>query len=87
MATGKAGRRTGKVGVAHTQRKAPVKRVRKNMDMDPAKLAAAQRVLGTSSETETVDRALELAIGRRRLSELMDQFAARGGLRGYDPQA
>lgn len=87
MATSKAGRRSGKVDVPRTSKKAPVRRVRKNMDMDPAKLAAAQRVLGTRSETETVDRALELAIGRRRLSELMDQFAARGGLRAYDAQA
>ena len=30
-------------------------RVRKNMDMDSSKLAAAQRVLGTRTETETED--------------------------------
>jgi Arc/MetJ family transcription regulator len=57
------------------------------MDMEPAKLAAAQQALGTKSETETVDRALEITIGRRRLSELIDRFAARGGLRAYDAQA
>ena len=37
-------------------------RVRKNMDMDAAKLAAAQRVLGARTETETVDRALDYVV-------------------------
>jgi hypothetical protein len=34
-------------------------RTRKNMDMDAAKLAEAQKVLGARSETETVDLALD----------------------------
>jgi hypothetical protein len=88
MATEKAGRRLPKPNVARARKsKTSATRVRKNMDMDPAKLRAAQQALGTESETETVDRALEVVIGRQRLGELMDRFAARGGLRAYDAQA
>jgi Arc/MetJ family transcription regulator len=62
-------------------------RVRKNMDMDPDKLAAARKALGTGSETETVDRALDLAIGREQIRKAMDRIGARGGLELYDPDA
>jgi hypothetical protein len=62
-------------------------RARKNMDMDPAKLAAARRALGTATDTETVDRALDLAIGRARFDAAMDRITARGGLNAYDRTA
>ena len=57
------------------------------MDMDPAKLAAARRALGTATDTETVDRALDLAIGRARFDAAMDRITARGGLNAYDRTA
>ena len=70
----------------YTTRPAPrAGRVRKNMDMDPVKLVAAQRALGTATETETVDRALGLAIGRARFDAALNRITARGGLRAYDP--
>ena len=59
-------------------------RVRKNMDMDPAKLSQAQAVLGTATETETVDRALDLVLGRARFSAGLDAVTAAGGFHGYD---
>ena len=55
-------------------------RVRKNMDMDAAKLAAAQRVLGTRTETETVDRALDYVLFQGDVFAALDSLAALGGL-------
>jgi Arc/MetJ family transcription regulator len=55
-------------------------RVRKNMDMDPAKLAAAQRVLGARSETETVDLALDYVASLGEEFAALDRLAALGGL-------
>lgn len=59
-------------------------RVRKNMDMDPAKLHAAQAALGAATETETVDRALDLVLGRARFDAALDAITAAGGFRAYD---
>jgi hypothetical protein len=59
-------------------------RVRKNMDMDAAKLQAAQVALGTKSETETVDRALDLVLGRARFDAALDRISERGGFQPYD---
>ena len=55
-------------------------RVRKNMDMDAAKLAAAQRILGARTETETVDLALEYVVALGDEFAAMDRLAALGGL-------
>ncbi len=54
------------------------------MDMDAAKLRAAQAALGTRSETETVDRALDLVLGRARFDAALDRLSESGGLRAYD---
>lgn len=59
-------------------------RVRKNMDMDVSKLRAAQEALGTRTETETVDRALDLVLGRARFDAALDRMAERGGFDAYD---
>ena len=64
---------------------ARVDRVRKNMDMDPGKLRDAQRVLGTRSETETVDRALDQVVYVSEVFTALDALAALGGL--DDPYA
>ena len=57
-----------------------VVRVRKNMDMDAAKLAAAQQILGARTETETVDRALDYVLFQGSVFSALDQLAALGGL-------
>lgn len=57
-----------------------VSRVRKNMDMDPAKLDAARAVLGTSSDTETVDAALGFVVSQGRVLGALEAMAADGGL-------
>jgi hypothetical protein len=59
-------------------------RVRKNMDMDPSKLRAAQDALGARTETETVDRALDLVLGRARFDTALDRITAQGGFEAYD---
>ncbi|HEX6807521.1 MAG TPA: hypothetical protein VF118_06010 [Gemmatimonadaceae bacterium] len=55
-------------------------RVRKNMDMDPAKLEAARSVLGTASDTETVDLALSFVASQGRMVAALEGMAADGGL-------
>ena len=55
-------------------------RMRKNMDMDPHKLAEAQRVLGARSETETVDMALDYVLFQSEVCGALDRLAALGGL-------
>ena len=50
------------------------------MDMDARKLAAAQRVLGARSETETVDRALDYVVALGDEFAALDRLAALGGL-------
>jgi Arc/MetJ family transcription regulator len=55
-------------------------RVRKNMDMDAAKLAAAQRILGARTETETVDRALDYVVFQGDVFAALDSLVAAGGL-------
>ena len=55
-------------------------RVRKNMDMDPHKLADAQRILGTRTETETVDEALDYVVFTSEIVSALERLAARGGL-------
>jgi hypothetical protein len=57
-------------------------RVRKNMAMHQRKLTQAQRLLGAANETETVDRALDLVLGRERVRKAMDRAAAAGGFHG-----
>ncbi|HEV2181233.1 MAG TPA: hypothetical protein VGR59_12985 [Gemmatimonadaceae bacterium] len=55
-------------------------RVRKNMDMDPAKLDAARAVLGSRSDTETVDLALAFVASQGRMVAALEGMADEGGL-------
>lgn len=57
-----------------------VARVRKNMDMDTQKLREAQEVLGTRTETETVDKALDYVVFTNEVFTALDELAALGGL-------
>jgi hypothetical protein len=50
------------------------------MDMDAEKLAEAQRVLGASTETETVDKALDFVIFQGQVFSALDRLAELGGL-------
>ena len=50
------------------------------MDMDPAKLAEAQALLGARTETETVDLALDYVLFQGEVFGALDQLAAAGGL-------
>ncbi len=51
---------------------------RKNMDMDTVKLRRARALLGARTETETVDRALDLVIFQADLDSAIDRLAAVG---------
>lgn len=68
---GKSSRRAGRVSETI---------VRKNMDMDARKLEAARRILGTATDTETVDQALDLVVYRAEVMDALDRLAAAGGL-------
>lgn len=50
------------------------------MDMDAAKLAEAQRILGTRTDTETVDQALDYVVFLGEEFAALDRLAALGGL-------
>ncbi|HEY9225172.1 MAG TPA: hypothetical protein VIP11_00910 [Gemmatimonadaceae bacterium] len=64
----------------------PTSRVRKNLDMDPRKLAAAQEILGTRTETETVDLALDYILTVSGEFAVLDEFAGAttDGRNGHD---
>jgi len=49
--------------------------VRKNLRLSQKKLNRAKRILGTSTETETVDRALDLVAFRREVVEGVERLA------------
>ena len=55
--------------------------VRKNMQIDQRKLDAARAVLGTATETETVDAALDAIAFRQELIEGVRHVRAAGGIR------
>jgi hypothetical protein len=59
--------------------------VRKNMDMDAAKLGKAQKLLGARTETEAVDLALDAVVFQHEVFAALDHLAALGGL--DDPYA
>ncbi len=49
--------------------------VRKNLRLSQKKLNRAKRILGTSTETETVDRALDLVAFRKEVVEGVERLA------------
>ena len=55
--------------------------VRKNMQIDQRKLDAARIALGTKTETDTVDAALDAIAFRRELLEGIRRVRAAGGIR------
>ena len=66
--------------------KAP-ERIRKNIDIDATKLAAARRILGAPTDTATVDQALDDLIFVYELGAAMDALTAAGGLTPMEPES
>ncbi len=60
-----------------TRRPAASTKVPKTFRLAPGKLAAAQKILGTATATETIETALDLVVFRQ---ELIDGTRALGGL-------
>jgi len=55
--------------------------VRKNLHIDQRKLDVARKALGTKTETETVDAALDAIAFRKELSDGVARLRAAGGLK------
>ena len=55
--------------------------VRKNMRLTQAKIDRAKKILGTRTETETVEEALDLVAFRREVLDGIERIAATGALR------
>jgi hypothetical protein len=60
-------------------RRAPVVRKRKNILVDQRKLDAAKTALGASTETATIDAALDLVVFRTEVFSALDRVASDGG--------
>ena len=61
--------------------------VRKNFRLDPGQIARAKKALGTSTETETIVRALDVVItedSRNRLALEANQRFLKSGIRIRD---
>lgn len=57
------------------------KSVRKNLRLTQAKIDKAKRILGTKTETETVEQALDLVVFRQEVLEGIDRIAGKGMIR------
>jgi Arc/MetJ family transcription regulator len=55
--------------------------VRKNLHIDQRKLDVARKALGTTTETETVDAALDAIAFRQEISEGVRRLRAVGGFK------
>jgi hypothetical protein len=58
---------------------------RKNYYLDEAAIKQAQRVLGTKTETETIQKALELVADEARLAQALKNLLDRGKGHIHDP--
>jgi hypothetical protein len=56
-------------------------KVRKNVRLTQAKVDRARRILGTDTETETIEQALDLAAFRQEVVHGVRRVAASGSLR------
>ncbi len=55
--------------------------VRKNLRLTQAKIDRAKRILGTRTETETIEQALDLVAFREEVAEGIDRIAGTGAVR------
>lgn len=53
---------------------------RKNYYLDEIKIRKVQKILGTKTETETLDKALELVMFRTELLESLKKVSGKGGV-------
>lgn len=67
-------------GGAQRSRRSRAGWVRKNVAMDPGKLDAARRALGVDTETEAIDRALDLVVFREELAKGIAAVRRSGGV-------
>jgi len=51
---------------------------RKNVYLDEGKIRRAQRILGTQTDAETIDRALDLVVFRKEILRSLEQTAGKG---------
>jgi hypothetical protein len=54
--------------------------VRKNLRLTQAKIDRAKRILGTKTETETIEQALDLVALRKELADGIRRIAGTGGV-------
>lgn len=55
--------------------------VRKNLRLTQEKIDRAKRILGTRTETETIEQALDLVAFRQEMLEGIERIAGSGGIR------
>lgn len=55
--------------------------VRKNLRLTQAKIDKAKRILGTKTETETIEQALDLVAFRKEVVQGIERIAGSGGIR------
>ena len=53
---------------------------RKNYYLDEIKIMKVKKILGTKTETETLDKALELIMFRTELLESLKKVSGKGGV-------
>jgi hypothetical protein len=58
--------------------------VRKNLRLSQSKIDRAKRILGTRTETETIEQALDLVAFRKEVVEGIEALAGTGLLRDPD---
>ena len=51
---------------------------RKNVYLDEGKIRRAQRILGTRTDAETIDRALDLVVFRKEVLQSLERTARKG---------
>jgi hypothetical protein len=61
--------------------------VRKNLRLDQAKIDKARKILGTRTETETIEQALDLVAFRDEVVSGLEKLAGSGMLRDPDEAA
>jgi hypothetical protein len=51
---------------------------RKTVYLDEGKIRRAQRILGTQTDTDTIDRALDLVVFRKKILQSLEQTVGKG---------
>ena len=68
-------------GTGHRGRRRPAPKIRrKNVNIDQTKLDRVRELLGSSSETEAIDQALDILLFREELLAGIGALGGRGGV-------